>query len=104
MNMKNIILTLGISFLISSCGTTTNPEWFCSCSEQDEVANFVTDNTGAANNMSDEEMEDVIKQLRREGVKVFCHQKMVTKDRGFDGVNWTKTAPLDSCEVYIGRW
>ena len=102
--MRNILIVLGFTFMFSSCGTYTQPEWFCDCDEQEEVANFITTNTGAANNMSDEEMEDVIKQLQREGTKSFCHQKMVTKENGSHAVDWSKTAPLDSCEVYIGNW
>ena len=102
--MRNILYTLILTVLLASCGTRSVPDWFCYCDEQREIAEFISKNTKSSNNMSDEEMEDVILQLRKEGVKSFCHQKMVVKSRGDMVVNWDKTDPLDSCEVYIGQW
>ena len=43
----------------------------CSCEERNKAAEFVDQNIGPANNMSDEEMEDVIKELKKVSVQLF---------------------------------
>lgn len=84
----------------SSCSADRHDvEWVCSCEEQKKVADFVSKNTSAANNMSDEEMEDVITELRRTGVKLHCQQKLMWQD-GNGSINWEKEK-LDSCQVWV---
>lgn len=50
-----------------------------SCSKEDnlKIADFVSSNIKDANNMSDEEMEDVISELRDTGIKLYCKQRFV---------------------------
>jgi predicted peroxiredoxin len=49
----------------------------CEQSEGLLVADFVSKNIKSANNMSDEEMEDVISELRKTGIKLYCKQSFV---------------------------
>jgi len=70
---------------------------FCTCDEREKMAEWLTDNMQKANNMSDEEMEDVIRQLQRTAVFMFCHTKNVKVNKyGTYDLNSFK---LDSCEV-----
>lgn len=53
--------------------------WFYVCDEQQrlQVADFVSKNIKGANNMSDEEMEDVIDELKDTGIQLYCRQEFV---------------------------
>lgn len=82
--------------MISCVRQETRLVYSCSCEQQAKVASFVKESIQAANNMSDEEMEDVILQLERTGVKLNCSQvyKNVTITDGhmeINGVNSNET-------------
>jgi hypothetical protein len=94
--MKKIILLL-TSVIFLSCDRQ-EAEWICNCQESQKVSEFVTANIKSANNMSDEEMEDVIKELRNTGIQTNCHQEILWQDNN-SHVDWSKTK-LDSCETY----
>ena len=49
----------------------------------------------------DEEMEDVINQLRKDGIRLYCKQKPVWHKNG--EIDWTKQK-FDSCEVIMVSW
>ncbi len=70
---------------------------FCTCDERERMAEWLTDNMQKANNMSDEEMEDVIRQLQETAVFMFCHTKNVKVNKY--GTYDFKSFKLDSCEV-----
>ena len=70
----------------------------CSCQEKERVLEFVTDNIKAANNMSDEEMEDIIRQLEKTGVKIICHKEMLWQSKG--GIIDWEINKLDSCQTF----
>lgn len=75
--------------------------WVCSCAESQKVSELVTNNIKGANNMSDEEMEDVIAELRRTGIMTLCHQELLWTCQGSMKMDWTKSK-LDSCESFHG--
>jgi hypothetical protein len=96
---KLLVHCIVICSVFFACSDHQSLEWVCSCTQQQKVANFITANTKSANNMSDEEMEDVIKELRQTGIKLHCSQKLMWKTH-HGQVNWNKEK-LDSCEVHF---
>lgn len=96
--MKNLLILFLITFLFSSCFKDKERLIFvCSCSQMDEVQEFVGNHIEDANNKSDEEMEDVISELYRTGVKLNCEQRIfITDHHGYFIPSKNK---LDSCET-----
>lgn len=92
--MKKVILILVCVITMISCEYQDSRS-VCNCEEREKVATFISDNIKAANNMSDEEMEDVIYQLERTGVKTICHREVVWITREHR-VNYNKEK-VDSC-------
>jgi hypothetical protein len=84
--MKVLLLILVLGGLVS-CMDQTRKEnvYVCNCEQQKAASKFVSDNMKAANNMSDEEMEDVISQLERTGVKLNCPKKRLKVVRNGEG-------------------
>lgn len=75
--MKKLLtlLTLTCALLLCSC-EEAKPKFYYGTEETSEkIANFVSSNMKDANNMSDEEMEDVISELYKTGVRTFCTYK-----------------------------
>lgn len=68
----------------------------CNCEQREKVASFISDNIKDANNMSDEEMEDVVRELRVSEIIIFCPQKSLYTFSG--RVLDTTKNKLDSCE------
>lgn len=55
----------------------------CNCEQKQQVAKDIKESIKNANNMSDEEMEDVIIQLERTYVRTHCNQvKVKAKNNG----------------------
>lgn len=92
--MKKLIL---ITLLVWSCGSKQDDRYVCTCEENKEASAFVERNIKAANNMSDEEMEDVIKELTRTAIKFKCHQEVVWLKKPFT-IDWSKQE-VDSCKT-----
>lgn len=93
------LLVIIMLMMLTSC---VNPNYqkyedVCSCQELDKVNKFITDNMKSANNMSDEEMEDVIEELRKTAIETNCHQKLMLHN-GESGRIMYETVKLDSCE------
>ena len=88
-----------LSFLIFSCGSELNERYVCDCKENKLVSAFIERNIHSSNNMSDEEMEDVILELFRTSVKTHCHQELVwvSKTDPYE-VDWGKQKK-DSCST-----
>ena len=76
--MKKLIL-LFILVALSSCADKKIRCYICDKEEKEKVEKFVSSNIKNANNMSDEEMEDVIEELTNTAIKINCRQKF------FDG-------------------
>lgn len=52
--------------------------------------------------MSDEEMEDVIKQLERTGIKIYCHREQLWYRRGEYGGDLDMVkSKIDSCDFVM---
>lgn len=65
-------------FICFACAHDTERYgWVCTKEQKTQVQKFISDNIKGANNMSDEEMEDVIDALYRNGVKTICDCKNV---------------------------
>lgn len=93
-------LLLGLMFL--SCENSQETRFVCNCEEQKQLQFFVKESIKPSNNMSDEEMEDVINQLRKDGIRIFCKQKPVWIKH--DGeIDWSKQK-VDSCEAIMVSW
>lgn len=99
--MKKSILLSSLSILFFSCSDVQRQEWICNCKENQKASDFIAANVKNANNMSDEEMEDVLTELRRTAIKLNCHQELLWQSpQGV--INWSKNK-LDSCETHQDR-
>ena len=96
--MKKILLIL----LLASCRDSKSAQYVCTCEQKDKLQQFISSNVKPANNMSDEEMEDVIDELRKTGIKVICNQKIMYVDNT-GNPDWSKNK-LDSCETWMPYW
>ena len=77
--MKKLIL-LFTAIALSSCADKKIRCYVCDKEEKEKVQNFVSSNIKNANNMSDEEMEDVIEELTDTAIKLNCRQKYLDAD------------------------
>ena len=91
-----------LAVTLFSCDSSQQTRFVCNCEEQKQLQLFVKESIGPANNMSDEEMEDVINQLRRDGIMLYCKQKPVWIKYG-EKIDWTKQK-FDSCETIMVHW
>lgn len=69
-----------LCLVLFSCSDKQTRCYVCEQPESLQVADFVSKNIKGANNMSDEEMEDVISELRKTGIKLYCKQVFVPCD------------------------
>jgi hypothetical protein len=88
--------------VLASCDNKTRC-YVCNPEENRKAQEFVASNIKAANNMSDEEMEDVIDELFTTSIKLNCRQKMM--NCSWDNhVNWSEVEKdsLDvvHCKIY----
>ena len=100
--MKNIILLICITLCICSCEESSHKTMYvCNCMEQEKLQKFVSQSIKSANNMSDEEMEDVIEQLRIDGTKIFCKPKPVwVFSNNIHNIDWKKEK-YDTCSIIM---
>ena len=77
--MKKLILLFTL-VVLSSCADKKIRCYVCDKEEKQKVENFVSSNIKNANNMSDEEMEDVIRELTDTAIKINCKQKYLDAD------------------------
>lgn len=66
-----------LCLVLFSCSDNQTRCYVCDEQQRLQVADFVSKNVKGANNMSDEEMEDVISELRDTGIKLYCRQEFV---------------------------
>lgn len=91
---------IALCFVICSCNSNSVPadRYVCNCKEKEKLQEYVANSIKNANNMSDEEMEDVLQELRTGGIKMYCRQKQVfVFPDSYGKIDWQKTK-LDSCE------
>jgi len=92
--MKKIILAIAVVGMFGCGGREVNRQ-FCYCNEKDKASEWISQNIKPSNNMSDEEMEDVIRQLNRTAMNLFCHEKKAI----WNSYSNTLKYELDSCET-----
>jgi hypothetical protein len=98
-----ILTTILFSCESSLSGSVQTDRYVCNCDQKRELQEFVKTSIKSANNMSDEEMEDVIKELRISGIELYCEKKQVWLNRGSWDIDWTKQK-FDSCETVMENW
>jgi hypothetical protein len=91
------------AILVGCENSEQRSRYVCNCQQLQELQSFVKGSIKDANNMSDEEMEDVIHQLRIDGMKIYCKQKPVWVNTTNMEVDWTKQK-IDSCDVIMDNW
>ena len=101
-NITTTCLGLILSALFLGCDGLQQTRFVCNCEEQKQLQAFVKESIGPANNMSDEEMEDVIDRLRKDGIMIYCKQKPVWVNHAGE-IDWTKQK-IDSCETIMVHW
>ncbi len=111
MDRESIMLSVTAFFMLLVIGLnsgcepaemeTVQTETVCNCQQRDKVAEFIQGSIKNANNMSDEEMEDVIRELRHTAINIYCPLKNVKALRSQGGHIIKLTEPLDSCEQLI---
>jgi hypothetical protein len=101
---KQILILVALSGLLNfSCDNNNGNnesvqlEYVCNCKQIEKVSDFIEKSIKNANNMSDEEMEDVIEELHRTAVKVNCDRKNIKAVREAGSIK-ILTGKLDSCE------
>jgi len=100
--MNGFFACVLLSVVLSGCGTEQQTRFVCDCEQQKQLQTFVKESIKPSNNMSDEEMEDVINQLRKDGIKIYCKQKPVWVKYGGE-IDWSKQK-FDSCETIMVSW
>lgn len=75
--LKSYALYTLLCLVLFSCSDKQTRCYVCDEQQRLQVADFVSKNVKGANNMSDEEMEDVISELRDTGIKLYCRQEFV---------------------------
>ena len=92
-----------ISFIslvaLLGCSSKQGARYVCSCDQRENIQKFIERSIKPSNNMSDEEMEDVIRELWVTGVKMNCSQKIVSiTSSGY--VDWEEVK-IDSCQTFL---
>lgn len=103
-----LLLITAILLMITSCKADKDEYYMdscrvCNCEQIEKLQSFISDKViKASNNMSDEEMEDVISQLERTGIQIYCPKKAIPHIRKagdrFGEVDYTK---IDSCQFVM---
>ena len=97
-----VLIIMSLSMISCSYEDKTTRCYVCNQQERLNAAEFVSNNVKNANNMSDEEMEDVISELRKTGIKLYCRQEFIpTTHNG--NIKWSeiKRDSLDTYYPYI---
>ncbi len=86
--------------LIVLCSCTTKATRFiCSCEDRTKMEQFISKNVKDSNNTSDEETEDVIAELRKTSLVLYCNPIIIEVNRNdYTPIN---DLNLDSCETMI---
>lgn len=92
-----ILIFATILFLCCKRPPAMQLAWGCNCKEQADAAKWVGEHIGTANNMSDEEMEDVIAQLQKTAIQLHCKRRMFMIAKSDGGS--ILSVPADSCLI-----
>jgi hypothetical protein len=96
--MKYTILILLALTVIACSEPKQRRVYACDCKQMAEVSKNIKESIGKVNNMSDEEMEDVIIQLERTFVRTNCSQRMVD---GLQHDVWFEITAKDTIYTYF---
>lgn len=108
-----MINAVAISVAAFSCNQSAQSEstsyqknlYVCDCEQKDKLETYLRESIADANNMSDEEMEDVIHQLRVDGYQTFCQlQPVWVKKTGEANWEWEvdfQKEKQDSCKFIM---
>lgn len=109
--MKKLILLLLIGVFFISCNSReieSAPRTVdvCNCEEKEKLQQFINAQIiKASNNMSDEEMEDVIRELKYTGIDIYCKKKtLYFYVIDHEGVLDESKVKLDSCETIMNNY
>lgn len=95
--MKNVILIL-LTLTVVSCSRSKQKRVYaCDCNQRAKVSQNIKESIKDANNMSDEEMEDVISQLETTYVRMNCSQRTVN---GIQHDGWYEITETDTTYTY----
>ena len=87
-----------LCIVLLSCSDKKTRCYVCEKTESLQVAEFLSKNIKDANNMSDEEMEDVITELRKTGIRLYCKQEFVSCN--WDNIIIWQEIKKDSLQTY----
>jgi len=85
--------------ILFGCGKTPVSKFVCSCEESKSASEWLKTSIAPANNMSDEEMEDVVAELRKTAIMLHCHQRIFLTDHNGSIIWGIKENSLDTCET-----
>lgn len=100
--MRNLLICLSL-FALFSCEEGTTRCFVCNREQSEKVAEFVSDKIKDSNNMADEEMEDVIRELKKTAISLYCKQKFVETDWN-DQVIYNKLDKDSSKTYHFNIW
>jgi hypothetical protein len=95
--MKYTILILLALTVIACSEPKQRRVYACDCNQKAKVALDIKESIKNANNMSDEEMEDVIHQLELTYVRMHCGERMVN---GMQHDGWYEITETDTTYTY----
>jgi len=101
-NSKKLLrhsLYILLACVFYSCSDKQRVRYVCSCEQNEKVGMFLKETIADANNMSDEEMEDVIHELNETAVRLNCSQKLIWFTH--EGAYIPERNKLDSCQTII---
>lgn len=99
MPVNKIIILLLLATIGVGCSRPTQRRVYaCDCKQMAEVSKNIKESISNANNMSDEEMKDVIIQLERTFVRTNCNQRMVD---GIQHDGWFEITAKDTIYTYF---
>lgn len=100
--MKTLFCLLFI-FLLTSCQRdhVKREAIICNCKEKRKLEEFIKSSIKDANNMSDEEMEDVIRELGYTGTEIYCHKEFIWFDIVEGHLIPDVSEKFDSCRTFM---
>ena len=99
--ISSLLTALFFLLCLTSCQKPYKDKCYeCDAQQLKEVQSFISKNVKSANNMADEEMEDVIIELRETAIKTICKQKQMYIDNQNGNILITKNDTLNYYRFY----
>lgn len=87
-SVKKALLVIVMLMVLVGCKNEPRLKNVCTCTQKERVVAWVGEHIKDANNMSDEEMEDVIRELERVAVRGLCGRRVMWCKNGTYIVDW----------------